>query len=987
MKILLIDPSQDFQSVLAEALAGRVATLRVALSIAEGLNELSVDDIDLICIVQPLPDGEASALLGQIRRQPAYRYTPIVLLTDETATSESEWAVDQGASEVFGKQEIGGLLEFINGIEERSWPLVGRVLFVEKSAANAHWVGKCALGLEVDWYSNAEDAWDAFLDTTYDLVVADIDLSGKMNAVAFVNGIRRLDGGKGGIPILALAEGSAGAVNLFRMGINDFVAKAAIHSELLGRMYNLIGRPQMQDDARREIRQRFDRHLLALARSTLAANGNLQKALVEVASRAGSALGVQCSIWLLDDANRLCCKAHGGNGDFDVCECPTFSEQDLPNYFAALHRERIISAPNALTYPATKEMAVSYFIPKGIGALLDVPVRQESRLMGVVCLEHRYVPRQWTPEEEAFAAGVGEQVARLLGEYARWQSLQELQLANRVMQAAPLSIMITDPEQQIVFVNRAFEKITGYSRQEVLGQSPRMFASGCHDVAYYEAMWKEIHGNGIWQGEIYDRRKNGDVYPKRLIIKRLNSESGEVAHYVGMATDVSHEHAQQDQIRHLAFHDSLTGLANRALFTDRLKQALIKAERTGQRVAVLYIDVDRFKVINDSFGHPVGDGLLKEIGHRLQHCLRDGDTLSRQGGDEFLVIIDDLAGLDRLTLIAKRMLEQVAHPFLVDGKSILPHVSIGISVFPEDADNETVLVKNADMAMYQAKAMGRNQYQYFTDELNEKTQRRAHLESDLRRALACEGELYMVYQPKVSTMTGEILGLEALVRWSPSPEQSIPPDLFIEIAEEAHLIQELGQWIVNTVLGQMRTWQGGVLDGLPVAINISPIQFKEPGFVDFMVERCSWFGISPGQVELEITEGVFIGDVKMARAILNEVKNAGFLLTLDDFGKGYSSFSYLASLPLDTVKIDRSFVWKLGKNPRNAAILKAIIALSQELGLGLVAEGVETLEQVLWLREAGAQIAQGYYFSRPELAEVLLGRLDAAGERVVSVES
>jgi diguanylate cyclase (GGDEF)-like protein/PAS domain S-box-containing protein len=976
MKILLIEQNKVFQAILAQALAGRAIELISVKSAADGLAILEVQDVDFICLTLHLPDENGLDLAARIRRLPAYCYIPIVLLTAETSTELSDQALTQGITEVFHKQAINELLNFIGRHEEFNRPFYGKILYIEDSMAQAEVLRKqlASRSLDVDHFVTAEEAWEAFLKTTYDLVVTDINLGSGMGGLALTNRIRRLESIKGDTPILALTgfDDIGRRINLFHMGVNDYVAKPVVQEELLARIYNLVGRRRFMDSTRREMRQGFDHVLLQLARSSLAANGLLQDALEEIATKAGAALDVQTSIWLLDGSSHLHCRAHDGQTGFDGCGCPTLAEQDLPAYFLALNHQRVISAEDASTHPNTHEMADVYLIPRDIVSVLNAPVRQGNRLLGVVCHEQKHSRRVWSVDEEAFAAGVGEQVARVLADYKHWQSVQELHLANRVMQSAPVSIMITDPQQKIIFVNRAFEKVSGYWQDEVIGQTPRMFSSGRHSRAFYRDMWDNIHRAGSWQGEIFDRRKNGEVYPKRLIIKRLNNEQGDITHYVGMALDLSLEHAQQSQIKFLAFHDSLTGLANRTLFADRLVGAISRATRNGVRVAVLYIDLDRFKVINDSFGHESGDLLLKEVANRLKACIRECDTLCRQGGDEFLVIIDDVSSADDLSVVAQRMLEAVSQPFSANGKVYSPQISMGISIFPDDADNDSDLVKNADMAMYQAKERGRNRYQFFTEELNRTTQLKANLESDLRRALNTAGELHMVYQPKISMGRGSVVGFEALVRWSPSPDKFIPPDLFIHIAEESHQIEVLGTWIIEDVLSQMASWRGSALEFLPVAINISPIQLKHPGFVQHLASACDAKLIPRSQIELEITEGVFIGDLDGARSILEEVKAAGFKLTLDDFGTGYSSFSYLASLPLDALKIDRAFVWKIGNNSKSAAVLKAIIALAKELGLGLVAEGVETLEQANWLLDAGADIAQGYYYARPERPEKLL---------------
>lgn len=808
-----------------------------------------------------------------------------------------------------------------------------------------------------------------------DLVLLCLDGSGLEGGRALIEGFHAAGGGNAPA-ILAVVGGDALAdrAALFRCGVDDYVAAPLVREELLARIFNLVGRHRSFDDARRARRQDFDRVLLQLARSVLPGSGRLQQALEEIAGQSARTLDAEASIWLLDAAGQLRCVAHGGTAGEKACECacPVLADADFPDYFGALKGSRVLSVNDAAEHPATRELSRAHLAARDIVSLLDTPIRQGDRLLGVVCHEHRHLPRVWTVDEEAFAAGVGEQVARVLAAHEHWCANQELHLAKRVMQLAPVSILITDAQRAIVFVNEAFEQMSGYLAHEVMGQSPRILSSGMHGPDFYEAMWQSIDRTGFWQGEIWDRRKSGERYPKSLMIKRLANGHGETSHYVGLALDVSVERAQQSQIEFLAYHDSLTGLANRSLFADRLRQAVARAERNGSRVAVLYLDVDRFKVINDSFGHEAGDRMLKEVAQRIHASIRDGDTLCRQGGDEFLVIVDDVVDVDSLSCVARRILDTVSLSFEHEGRDFSPTLSMGISIFPDDARDESELVKNADMAMYQAKDSGRNRYQFFTAELNRITRRKAEIESSLRSALAVKQGLFMVYQPKIALESGALIGYEALVRWSPSAGTLVPPALFIEIAEESHQIVALGDWIIDMVLDQVAHWQRGGCTVPPVAINVSPVQLRYPGLVERLAHACDRAGVDRRLIEIEITESVFVGDIDAARGLLQQVKAAGFKLTLDDFGTGYSSFSYIAMLPFDAIKVDRSFVSRLGENLKAASVLKAVIALAKELGLELVAEGVETEAQAAWLRTAGAEVAQGYHFGIPAKAADLI---------------
>ncbi len=975
MKILLIEQNRVFQAILVRAAAERSITLTSVATAAEGIAALAAGEFDFICITRHLPDGDGLDLAGRIRDLPAHVFTPLILLTADSTPGLTEEALNRGITEVFHKQAIEELLIFITRFQEFNRPFSGKILYVEDSVAQAGLLEQqlAVRGLRVDWHATGESAWQAFLANEYELVVTDINLGEGMSGLALTNRIRRLQGPKGDTPILAVSafDDVVRRINLFHLGVNDYVTKPVSRQELIARVNNLVGRRQLQNEVRREARQRFDRVLLDLAHSTLAARGELAGALQEICRLAAAALGVSAAVWLHDSEGQLVrrsCSLSNGEQPHDA---PMLLAREFPKYFAALAEGRMLSIRDAANHPSSCELAVAYLQLANVGALLDIPVRRGERLQGVLCLENPSSPRDWTAEEESFALSLGEQVARVLGAYEHWESEQALHLAQQVMQVAPISIVITDAQQQIVFVNDAFEQSTGYSLADTVGKTPNILRSDRHDAQFFRDMWSTLHAAGSWQGEVWDRRKTGEVYPKRLLIKQLTNDQGEATHYLGMSLDVSLEREQQAQIEYLAYHDSLTGLANRLLFSDRLSQALRKAARNENRVAVIFIDLDRFKLINDSFGHETGDQLLREISSRIKRCVREEDTLCRQGGDEFLIIIDGFEDTGALSVICERIMSMVSEPVQLIGKEFLPQISMGISLFPEDADNESDLVKNADMAMYHAKSLGRNRYQFFTDELNQKTQLRANLESELRQALVTGEGFRMAYQPKIGCSSEGLVGLEALVRWIHPVRGFVPPDQFIGVAEDALLIDRLGDWIVNAVLKQVAAWRGGPLANIPVAINISPLQLRNPGFVTRLGQAADALGVERRLIELEITEGVFIGDIDGARLLLDSIKQGGFKLTLDDFGSGYSSFSYLASLPLDALKVDREFVWNLGQSSRSDSVLKAIVALAQELDLELVAEGVETTEQAEWLQAAGADIAQGYFYGRPEFPEGL----------------
>lgn len=549
-------------------------------------------------------------------------------------------------------------------------------------------------------------------------------------------------------------------------------------------------------------------------------------------------------------------------------------------------------------------------------------------------------------------------------------------LAASVFDASPQAVLIMDASHRIIEANRASVRITGYGQSKLHGKPlcealfrPEKRAS-CDEL-----LWQRVDAHNGWQGETELLRCSGEVFPAWQSVTPVRDASGVIRHYICMFTDIGEKKQAEERIRHLAHHDPLTDLPNRTLLTDRLAHGLDRARRHGNSLAVLFIDLDRFKYVNDSLGHPVGDALLRIVAERFATALREEDTLSRIGGDEFVVILEELGGADDAARVARKLLDALETPSRVDGHDLFIGASIGISLFPTDGDSIDTLVRCADSAMYRAKEVGRNTFQFFTPEQASQSRERFELERDLRQAVE-RGELRLVYQPQADCATGRIVGVEALVRWQHPTRGLVPPDRFIPLAEEIGLISKIGAWVLNAACAQAYQWekQGR---SLRIAVNLSGQQISRDGLVELVREVLGTTGLSSTQLELEITEGHLLQRVEQCIATLRDLKSLGVTLAIDDFGTGYSSLSYLKKLPVDRLKIDRSFVEGIPDDRDDVAIVATILSMARNLGLDVIAEGVENETQLAHLRDARCAEYQGYLLSRPVSPAELEALLDA----------
>ena len=563
---------------------------------------------------------------------------------------------------------------------------------------------------------------------------------------------------------------------------------------------------------------------------------------------------------------------------------------------------------------------------------------------------------------------------------AQRRAEEELRLAAKVFESSGEAIMIADAGGRIISVNQAFSKVTGYAAAEVVGRNARLLASGRHDGEFFGEMWRSVLETGYWNGEIWNRRRNGEIFPEWLGISSVRDADGKVTHFVGIFSDISERKAAEAKIAFLAHHDPLTGLPNRLLLKDRMQQAMAHAERAGRKVALLFVDLDRFKAVNDSFGHPAGDALLRDAAQRLRACVRDSDTISRHGGDEFLLVLSDLQSSEVPAQIAGKIMATLSEPFQIEAHDATISASVGIALYPEDGAGFDELLKKADTAMYHAKEAGRNTYRFHTERMNADAQERLDLHGRLRRGLE-RAEFLLHYQPLIDLRTGDIVGGEALLRWQSPGHGLIAPGNFIPAAEHSGLIVPLGEWVLQEACAELALWHAQGCRQLSMAVNISAIQFRRGDVEETVLRALAASGAPPAALELELTESILIDGAEQVLATIRRLQALGVRLAIDDFGTGYSSLAYLKRFAVDELKIDQSFVRDIVSNPDDAAIVRAVIQMAGSLHLKVLAEGVETAAVADQLRAMQCDLVQGYHFGRP-MPAAEFRRLIGAGRGV-----
>ncbi|MCG8487753.1 MAG: EAL domain-containing protein [Chromatiales bacterium] len=541
---------------------------------------------------------------------------------------------------------------------------------------------------------------------------------------------------------------------------------------------------------------------------------------------------------------------------------------------------------------------------------------------------------------------------------------------DRLRQAAAVfmntaeGVIITDLDGSILDVNRAFCEITGYSKDEVIGQNPRILKSGRHDKEFYKTLWFSLITRGEWRGEIWNRRKDGNIYPELLTISAIRNPNGNPAGYVGVSTDVTSDKEAQYQLQHMAYHDPLTDLPNRRFFNAKLNQSIRLAARRGSTLAVVFIDLDHFKRINDSMGHDVGDELLKQFAQRLQNTIRVSDSVARISGDEFILLLEEIKGQADASIAVTSIMNDLKAPFDLDGRRIRITFSVGISLYPDDGKDSMHLLRNADTAMYSAKENGRNGYQFYKREMTSAAFEYVILENELRVALE-RAEFELLYQPQINIESEQLIGLEALIRWQHPQQGTILPSRFISIAEQNGLIHEIGAWVLMTACTQGKAWLDKGIEIARIAVNVAGPQILHGDFLTIVHKALSATGMPKHHLTLEVTESFIMSRTEDGIGQLKALQELGIEIAIDDFGTGYSSLNHLKQLPIDKLKIDQSFVRDIPDDSNDMAISEAVIALGNALNMRVIAEGVETSEQAMFLKEKGCQEAQGYFYGKP----------------------
>lgn len=612
-----------------------------------------------------------------------------------------------------------------------------------------------------------------------------------------------------------------------------------------------------------------------------------------------------------------------------------------------------------------------------MASFLGVPIFEGDDLLGSLYLTEKEGGGAFSEQDEDTLEMLANHVGAMIKKATLYE---EIKLGAKIFDNSIEGICVTDTDGTIVKVNRAFTAITGYTFEEAIGKNPRILKSNRHDQAFYKEMWADILGKGKWEGEIWNRRKNGETYPEWLSIAAIADSKGDTVNYVAVFHDISEVKQGEEQLKYQAHHDALTGLPNRQLFNDRLGMALARARRHDEKLGVLFLDLDNFKHVNDTLGHRVGDLLLQGVAERISGCCREEDTVARIGGDEFIILMADLKDPGRdASRLARRIIDSLKNPFDLSEKQVMTQTSVGITLFPDDGDTTEDLIKNADMAMYKAKREGKNQYALFTDEMNRTLVRRVSLEADIRNALD-RGEFEVHYQPKVDIDSSFVSGAEALVRWRRRGSEIVPPNEFIPLAEETGVIFELGTWVLFEACRQAQVWRKTGYGDLSVAVNLSPKQFRDKQMRQLVESALTETGLDAKRLTLEITENVMVFDVETTIATMESIAGLGVHWSIDDFGTGYSSMAYLQRLPLNELKIDKSFIDGIPQNAANSKIVESTLALAKGFGLKVVAEGVEEKEQVAFLAACHCNELQGYLISKPVPGEAFLEFLNQTRE-------
>ena len=928
-KILLVDDSKTYQSMFRAMLDPDDCELIVASDGSEALDLIARSYIDFICSSFYLRDMDAIDLCQRVRQLTKFASKPFVLLTSVDGPDALKAALPAGVTDIFHKNDVVQLLSFIKRFPSMHTRISGRLLYVEDSASQRQFL-RAVLeqrGLTVDAFTSIEEAWPHFLAQDYDLVLTDVVVDGSMSGLGFVNLIRRQTGSKGDTPILALTafDDKTRRIQLFNLGVTDYLIKPVSQEELFVRLRSMLAmrKIHLENDVRRD-----QRHIADLSLS----EGRFHALFTNLS--AGMAL------------HELVRSADGRAVDYRILAVnPAYTVH------VGLSAEAVTNKLASEIYGAVSAPFLDHY-----SSVVDTgnPVEFETYYEP---LGRYFHVRVYATHEQCFAT-IFEDITE------RRQSDESTRIMATVFSNSNEAIVIADEENRILTVNAAFTRLTGYDAEDVVGHDPRILSAGNTAQETYREMWRDLREHGGWQGELWDRRKNGEIFPKWLSISVVRDASGNILNYIGSFVDITERKASEEKVRHLAHHDALTGLPNRFSLQERLAQALSFARRNRKSLALMLIDLDNFKIINDSLGHQMGDKLLVQVAQRLQQAVRASDIVARLGGDEFVVVLPDMDAAADAVHVAEKILASVAQPYPTEGHELRTSPSIGICLYPEDANECDDLMKKADVAMYHAKAQGRRNYQFFTAEMQLVALQRIAIENELRIALN-EQQFELHYQPQLDLRSGQISGVEALVRWHHPIKGMVPPADFIPIAEESGLIIPLGDWVLREACSQLVAWQSRGIKGVRMSVNLSAHQFIDPHLPQRIMQILAESGLSAQYLDLEVTESMSMRTPGETASMMDALTLHGMSLSIDDFGTGYSSLAYLKLFPISTLKIDRSFVSDIETDPSDAQICDVTVLLAHKLNLETVAEGVETEGQLKYLLSIGCEKIQGYLISRP----------------------
>jgi len=603
----------------------------------------------------------------------------------------------------------------------------------------------------------------------------------------------------------------------------------------------------------------------------------------------------------------------------------------------------------------------------GLNSILACPVNRAGEVWGVLAFftsRTNFFTEDLTALLEELTADLAYSLDMLTLRKEREEAQAQLVMNANIIESTHEGLFITDQGNKITLVNPALCEMTGYSEEELIGASPSIFKSSEHNNAFFESMWHELLHHGKWEGEIRNRRRDGEVYPAWLAITQVREGHGGRTYYITIMRDITAYKEHEAQIRHIASHDILTDLPNRLLFEGRAEHSIEQAHRSGRKVAVFFVDLDGFKLINDTLGHNVGDALLKEVSHRISGIMRKADTVSRIGGDEFIVLLAEISSAEDAAVIAEKVNEAISRPMDIHDHQLIVTASIGIAIYPENGDSVSELTHMADVAMLAAKQSGRDSFHFYSDEMSKHANVYLQLRNELRYAIERD-QLYLVYQPQLSIEDKRLVGVEALLRWRHPELGEVPTGEFIRIAEDSGQIVEIGAWVMTEACRQAQAWKhSGVFDA-PVSVNVSALQFRQPGFLDTVTAILEETGLEASALDIEVTETLLMSSSGQALDKLYKLHDLGVKISVDDFGTGYSSLAYLRQIPANRLKIDQSFVQDLPGSENAVAIIRAIVGFGSTMGLDIIAEGIETREQADFLGEIGCPSGQGYFYSKP----------------------